>query len=60
MKIVKYSINWGGYIGAEDEFEIEVEDDATQEEIEEAVQEDYDMQLSDNCYWEIIGVGKED
>ena len=60
MKIVKYSINWGGYVGADDEFEIEVEDDATQEDIESAVQDDYEMQITDNCRWEILGVDEED
>ena len=55
MKEVRYTINWGGYCGVEDEYIIEVDDDATAEEIDRAVYEDYREQLEDNCSYEIIG-----
>lgn len=48
---VKYRINYGGYLGAEDEYYVDVPDDATEEEIEDAIQEDFEEQIKDNCSW---------
>ena len=52
--IVKYKINYGGYIGADEEYFVDVEDDATDEEIEEAIQGDFEREIENNCYWERI------
>ena len=49
---VRYSIHWGGYVGVEDEYEIEVPDDADETDIEAAIEEDYEERLHDECYWE--------
>ena len=51
---VKYVIHYGGFIGCEDECEVCVGDDATQEEIEQAIQDDYEEKLIENCYWERV------
>lgn len=54
--IVTYSINYGGYIGTDAEYQIEVPDDATEADIDALVSEDYRMKLEENCYYEIIDV----
>ena len=54
MKEIKYTIHWGGYIGAEDTFEVLVDDDADEFAIESAIEEDYEEQLHDGCYWERV------
>lgn len=60
MKTVKFTINWGGYWNVDDEYEIEVDDDATRIEIEEAVEEKYEELIHDNCSWEITEVEEDD
>lgn len=50
---VKYIINYGGYVGCDDEYEVDVPDDATQFDIEKAIAEDFEQQVLDNCSWEI-------
>lgn len=57
MKTIKFTVNFGGYVGTEEEYEVEVEDNATQEEIEEAVQAEFENIIADNCYWEITEEG---
>lgn len=56
MKIITYSINYGGFIGAEDEYVIEVDDDLTQDEIEDEVQAIFEEKVLDNCGWRIISI----
>lgn len=51
MKTIKYTINYGGYVGTDEEYEIEVPDDATEEQIEDAIAEDYEEQIHWNCEW---------
>lgn len=58
--IVHYMINYGGFVGCEEEYSVEVEDDATQDEIEDAVQEDFSEQIYDNCSWTIINDDEDD
>jgi hypothetical protein len=60
MREVKYRINYGGYLGAEDEYYIDVPDDATEEEIEDAIEEDFVEQIRDNCYWERVNDDEDD
>ena len=52
--IVKYTINYGGYYGSEEEYEVEVDDNATTGEIEKAIEEDFEEQIHDNCNWELV------
>lgn len=52
MKEVQYTIHWGGYIGAEDTYSVFVDDDASEWDIENAISEDYEEKLHDECYWE--------
>lgn len=59
MKTITFTINYGGYLGADDEYTVEVDDNATQEEIEDAVEKEYEEQIRDNCSWEITEI-KED
>jgi hypothetical protein len=54
MKEVQYRISWGGYIGAEDIYSVFVDDDADETDIENAISEDYEERLHDECYWEIV------
>jgi len=60
MKEIRFMINYGGYIGAEDEYSIYVDDDATPEEIEDAVEEEFLDLIRDNCRWEYIEDEEED
>lgn len=57
MKKVKFKINFGGYVGTDEEFSIEVEDDATREEIEDEVDKEYEDIIRDNCSLEITDYG---
>ena len=52
MKEIKFIINYGGYVGTDDEYYVEVDDDATEDEIEDAISEKYEELIHDNCYWE--------
>ena len=54
MKKVSYIINYGGFVGAENEYTIIVDDDATEEEIESAIQDDFEEKILDDCYWERV------
>lgn len=56
MKTITFTINYGGYLGADDEYYVEVDDDATQEEIEDAVEKEFEEQIRDNCSYEITKV----
>ena len=58
--IVKFSVNFGGYYGADEEYEVEVDDNATPEEIEAAVEAEYEEILRDNCSYEILDSETED
>lgn len=55
MRRIHYTIQYGGYVGAEDDYYVDVPDDATEDEIRDAVQKDYEQQVLDNCCWEIDG-----
>lgn len=54
MKEVRFTINYGGFIGTDDEYSVYVDDDATPEEIEDAVEEEFLDLIRDNCSWELI------
>ena len=54
MRTLKIQVNWGGYLNVEDEYEFEVEDDATNEEIAELADELYEEKLHENCSYEIL------
>ena len=54
MKEVRFMINYGGYLGAEDEYSIYVDDDATELEIENEIEKEFVEIIRDNCYWELI------
>ena len=60
MKEITYTINYGGFIGCDEEYTIEVDDNATQDEIYSAIQDDFEMQIMDNCSWEIVEEEKDD
>lgn len=60
MKTITYSISYGGFIGADEEYTIEVDDDATQDEIENEVQTDFEEKVLDNCGWEIISIEEDE
>jgi len=49
---VYYRIQYGGYVGCEDTFDIEVPDDATEEDIEIAIEEDFEQRVIENSCWE--------
>lgn len=53
-KTIKYVINYGGFVGCEEEIEFEIDANASSAEIEDAVQEDFEEKIRDNCSWEII------
>ena len=52
MKEVAFTINYGGYIGCEEEYTILVDDDATDEQIEDAIWDEFEERIRENCYWE--------
>lgn len=54
MKTIKFLVNFGGYIGCDEEYEVEVDDEATQFEIDMAVQDEFERIIADNCSWEIL------
>ena len=54
MKEVKFMINYGGYLGAEDEYSIYVDDDATEAEIESEIWKEFEERVIENCYWELV------
>ena len=54
MKEVRFTINYGGFIGTDDEYSVYVDDDATPEEIEDAVEEEFLDVIRDNCSWKYI------
>lgn len=56
MKTITYSINYGDYIGADEEYVLEVDDNATQDEIEDEVQAVFEEKVLDNCRWKIISI----
>lgn len=60
MKTITYSINYGGFIGTDEEYTIEVNDNATQDEIDSAIQDDFEEQIKDNCSWEIVEVEEDE
>ena len=60
MKTITYSINYGGFIGADDEYIIEVDDDLTQDEIEEDVKAHFEERIFENCKWEIISIEEDE
>jgi len=53
MKTIAYVINYGGFIGCDEEYYVDVDDDATQDEIDSAIQDDFEERILDNCSWEI-------
>lgn len=60
MKTISYVINYGGFIGAQEEYYVVVDDDATQDEIDSAIQDDFEEQIRYNCSWEIVEEEDED
>ena len=60
MKTITYSISYGGFIGTDEEYTIEVDDNATQDEIEDEVQTDFEEKVLDNCGWEIISIEEDE
>ena len=60
MARVKININYGGFIGADEEYYVDVPDDATQDEIESECQDFFEEQVLDNCGWEIISEDEDD
>ena len=53
MKTVKAILNYGGYVGVDEEFEVEVADDATEDEIDAVLYEEFKQIVLDNCSYEI-------
>lgn len=51
---VSYVINYGDFIGADEEYSIEVPDDATEDEIDSMIQEDFEEQVVWRCSWERV------
>lgn len=54
MKTITYTINYGGFIGADEEYYIDVDDNATQNEIDSMIQDEFEELIKDNCSWEIV------
>ena len=54
MKEVNFMINYGGYIGCDDEYSIYVDDNATEEEIENEIWKEFEEKVIENCSWELI------
>lgn len=54
MKEVKFMINYGGYLGTEEEYSIYVDDDATEAEIESEIWKEFEERVIENCYWELV------
>ena len=52
MMEIRYRINYGGFIGAEELYSVDVDEDATDDEIEQAIEEDFQNRVMENCYWE--------
>lgn len=59
-KTIRYRVNYGGYIGADDEYGVEVPADATEDEIDDIVEKDFEDQIRENCSYEILGEDGED
>ena len=55
MRRIHFSINYGGFVGCDEDYYVDVEYDATEEEIADAVQEEFESIVLDNCSWEIEG-----
>lgn len=53
MKTVRFTINYGGFVGTDEEYRIKVADDATEDEINDAIEEMYEELIHDNCSWEL-------
>ena len=49
---IRYSINYGGFIGAEETYSVYVDEDATDDEIEQAIEDDFQNRVMENCSWE--------
>ena len=54
MKAIRFMINYGGFIGTEEEYWVYVDDDATPEEIDDAVAEEFENLIKENCSWDYI------
>ena len=55
MRRIHFNIQYGGFVGTEEEYYVDVEDDATEDEIMDAVQAEFEEIVLDNCNWEIEG-----
>jgi len=51
---IRYTINYGGFIGAEETYSVYVDEDATEDEIERAIEEDFQNRIMENCSWERV------
>lgn len=51
---VKMVVHYGGYVGAEEEYEVKVDDDATEDEVQSACEERYEELIHENCYFEVV------
>ena len=48
---IRYTINYGGFIGAEQTYSVYVDEDATDDEIEQAIEDDFQNRVMEDCYW---------
>ena len=53
MKTITMTINYGGFIGTDEEIEFEVEDNATEAEIMAEANSVFEQYIWDNCSFEI-------
>ena len=54
MKYVDININFGGFIGADNSYIVEVPDEATKDEIDDICQDFFEEKIREECEWEII------
>ena len=53
MRTVTMKIYYGGFVGAEKKLQFDVEDDATDAEIDERAQDEFENFINGDCYWDI-------
>ena len=60
MRTVTLKVNFGGFIGAEKTLQFDVEDDATDIDIDEMAQEEFENFINGECTWEIDDIEEVD
>lgn len=50
---IEYTIHYGGFIGAEETYTVYVDEDDTDDEIEQAIEDDFQNRVMENCSWEM-------